>query len=58
MGSGTGAGAESANAGQGRLQVFKIIGKLIKMAIFLSIVAAVFNKVVKPLMNQGKEESA
>ena len=38
--------------------MFKIVGKLIKMAIILSVVAAVFNKVVKPRMNPGGEESA
>ena len=38
--------------------MFKFIGKLIRMAIILSVVAAIFNKVVKPRMNPGEEESA
>jgi hypothetical protein len=39
-------------------RVFKFIGKLIRMAIILSVVTAIFNKVVKPRMNPGEEESA
>jgi hypothetical protein len=39
-------------------RVFKLIGKLIRMAIILSVIATIFNKVVKPRMNPGEEESA
>jgi len=38
--------------------VFKFIGKLIRMAIILSVIATIFNKVAKPRMNPGEEESA
>lgn len=38
--------------------MFKFIGKLILLAIVLSIVATVFNRVVKPRMSPGGEESA
>ncbi len=38
--------------------MLKFIGKLIRLAIILSIVATVFNKVVKPRMNPGGGESA
>jgi len=38
--------------------VFKLIGKLIRMAIILSIVAMVFNKVVKPRMGSFEDDSA
>ena len=31
-------------------EMFKLMGKIIRMAIILSIVAVVFNKVVKPRM--------
>ena len=39
-------------------RVFKFIGKLIRMAIILSVIATIFNKVVRPRMNPGEEESA
>jgi len=39
-------------------RVFKFIGKLIRMAIILSVIATIFNKVAKPRMNPGEEESA
>ena len=39
-------------------EVFKLIGKLIRMAIILSIVAMVFNKVVKPRMGSFEDDSA
>ena len=39
-------------------EVFKIIGKLIRMAIILSIVATIFNKVVKPRMRGFEDDSA
>lgn len=58
MGAGTGAGGEFSECRPREAPVFKIVGKLIKMAIILSVVAAVFNKVVKPRMNPGGEESA
>lgn len=38
--------------------MFKLMGKLIKMAIILSIVAMIFNKVVKPRMSGFEEDSA
>ncbi len=38
--------------------MFKFIGKLIRMAIILSVIVTIFNKVAKQRMNPGEEESA
>ena len=39
------------------VEVFRLIGKLIRMTIILSIVALVFNKVLKPRMSGIEEDS-
>ena len=39
------------------VEVFRLIGKLIRMTIILSIIAMVFNKVLKPRMPGIEEDS-
>lgn len=39
------------------VEVFRLIGKLIRVTIILSIVALVFNKVLKPRMSGIEEDS-
>ena len=39
------------------VEVFRLIGKLIRMTIILGIIAMVFNKVLKPRMSGIEEDS-
>ena len=55
---GTGAGERFHKGKPKEARVFKFIGKLILLSIILSIVATVFNRVVKPRVSPGGEESA